>query len=213
MWTNEEAFERLASALSHKSRSYSRSEIVRNPMGNPQETVAVGLDRTAMTTLAVDQRVTLTGRLSVRALMAKEGVRNPFEIAGVRGRNSAAKWLVRSRLSFDITNSRLQIPTGLHIAEAVYILSEDDPAAIDKHFANAADPDEDVEILSAQYRHEPTDIFRTDVLERRAELIRRWVKEPKHAAGMSMISPTELGGIDVAEIPLTIDWLLAAPQA
>lgn len=205
---NIEAFESLDLAITSKGRPFQRGEILVSSE-HPDELVAYGLEREAQVNTTYP--LYMSGRLSVRALMAIEGVSAPF--GKVDEARAVPKWLFRSRLTFDVPHNRQKLEVGTHLVGAVSTLSADAPKILDD-FNRATDEgyDEALDsVATSTYFHNLPGLaneFVNPAFEHypRTIILRKWIRQAKGC--MDMLSPTSEGQISTEELPHTIDWLL-----
>lgn len=130
--TNVEAFDQLEAAIVSNGRPFARREIWGPPIGDPEEIVAQGLEKNVDTNIE-HHGIFVAGRLSVRALVALEGIVDPFEAERNWHLDSPAKWLLRSRLTFTIPENP-DIEAGEHAVIMSYVLAPNGPAVIDNYY-------------------------------------------------------------------------------
>jgi hypothetical protein len=229
--SNVIAFERLETAVQEHGQPFTRSDIFEpTSLGDPNEVVAYGLERTINTGTRLEGLET-NGILSVKALVAVEGVLDPFEAERRFNCQGAARWLLRSRLTFEVPQNRHEIQEGKHRSTALYLLAPEDPAAIDAYYieasarATSAEDETEVEvpprslvessgpgILHKAYTQDlpgtPSASADDAPNAPRNILLADWLKNGPSADGAAMLRTTNSGNIGKDELPRTIGWLL-----
>lgn len=208
MSRNIEAFELLSQAINSEGVTFKRSDIITN-CESPEELVAHGLEREAQ--VINTHPVYLCGTLSVRALMASDGIVDPF--GSTSKAKVAPKWLIRTRLTFDAPSNRQKLEAGPHLVGAVSTLSADAPKILDD-FTSATDDGYDEAVSSvatSEYFHNlpgRPNVYINPAIENypRTLMLRKWIRQTKGC--MDMLSPTSEGQISTDELPNTINWLL-----
>lgn len=205
---NVEAFELLSKAIESDGRPFKRGEILVG-VADPDELVAHGIEREAAVSNV--HPIYISGKLSVRALMAVEGVIDPFGPA--EKAKPIPKWLLRTRLTFDVPHNRQKLEVGTHLVGAVCTLSADAPKVLDDFNASVDDGyDEAIaEVATSSYFHNlpgrPNEYINPAFESYpRTLMLRKWIRHAK--GGMDMLSPTGEGQISTEELPKTIGWLL-----
>jgi hypothetical protein len=211
--THVAAFQQLEAAIAERGQEYVRGQIIGKP-ADADEVVGRGLEAGKQLQLPYGHTF-LPGVLSVRGLVAKEGVSDPFCVAEPAAAD-AARFMVRSRLDFEVLRGRGRIlDLGQHSVMAVYVLGASAPDAFDRFF-KSADGSETTPpgTIQNSYPHLINGRLAAPLdSDKRTELLRRWIPESSEADGMAMLSATKGGAISATELPRTIGWLLQAAAA
>jgi len=202
--STSEAFKNLESVIGDRGRPFTRPEaFVVGPSESPEEIIAHGLEREANVTTSYNGML-VPGILSVRALVAANGVRSPFPLCGEGA--ETAKWFLRTTLAFEVPENDEELVPGGHAAHAAYVLAEGDPERLDN-------PESEQRILVSNYEHDVPGQINTRVgysspeWSSRLDLLRHWFQDSPEADGMAMLSPASFGEVRQGELARVTQWL------